>query len=334
VRERAAAVVHFERSSLTSAALIANCVGDRVPARARGRVHSVFARACNIEMQGGGLVTLLANGLGAAPQGIRLDAPVARFDTWLRAGHGAILDNAVLWLQDAGVAVDLSAAARWRGTVAAVCTEPCANATRAALHEVHATIYEHAPPQGIAPALADPAGSVSSLQRALALRLAEVLPRLARATEWRDVPAIASAAARLVGLGPGLTPAGDDFLTGYLAALWSRAGYDGRLRAMLPALARAFAQLTARTHPISRQMLDDATQGHFPQCLVDVTIAVSGAGNVVESIAQACATGHSSGADTLCGLLFGYAPELLRMPPTDLRAWRTFRFNADCVAAA
>ena len=298
----------------------ADRIGDRVPAHARGRVHSVFERACNIETHTGDLVTLLAEALGNVPHGIRLAGPVASFDSWLFPGQNAILDQAALRVPDAGITVDLSGAVVWRGAVAAVsmdlgsmdlCSmDPGGGAIAVALRELRATLYERAPEQGFAPLLAAPASARSSLERAFATRLSHTLPMLARATERRDVTAVAAAAARLVGLGPGLTPSGDDFIAGYLAALWSRAGFDCGLDTILPSLADALAPLFLRTNAISRQMLSDAAQGRFAERLIDVTRAVANAGNVADATAHALASGHSSGADTLCGLLFGYAPEL------------------------
>ena len=64
------------------------------------------------------------------------------------------------------------------------------------------------------------------------------------------------------------------------------------------------------SYPDSRQMLRDATQGRFAECLTDVTAALAGEADIVEATGQALALGHSSGADALCGLLFGYAPHL------------------------
>lgn len=303
----------------------AECIGDRVPAHAGGRVHSVFARACNIETRAGELVTLLAQELGNVPHGIRLAGPIAPFQSWLIPGQWAILDKVALCVPDAGIAVDLSGAAVWRGAVAAVSMDlgsmdlgpiglcpmaPGGAAIAVALRELRATLVERAPEQGFTPLLAAPASVRSSVERAFATRLAHTLPLLARATERRDVPGVTAAAARLVGLGPGLTPSGDDFIAGYLAALWSRAGFESGIDAMLPSLADALAPLFLRTNAISRQMLSDAVQGRFAERLVDVTLAVANAGDVVDASAHALASGHSSGADTLCGLLFGYAPDL------------------------
>jgi hypothetical protein len=289
-------------------------IGDRVHAPARGRVHSVFERACNIETRTGELVTLLAEGLGNVPHGIRLAGPVAPFESWLIPGQNAILDKVALRVPDAGITVDLSGAAVWRGAVVAVSMDLCSmdpggGAIAVALRELRATLYERAPEQGFAPLLAGHANPRSSFERAFAARLSHTLPLLARATERRDVPAIADVAARLAGLGPGLTPSGDDFIVGYLAALWSRAGFENGIDAMLHPLANALAPLFLRTNAISRQMLSDAAQGRFAQRLIDVTGAVAGVGDVVDATAHALASGHSSGADTLCGLLFGYVPD-------------------------
>ena len=302
----------------------ADRIGDRVPAHARGRVHSVFQRACNIETRAGELVTLLAEALGNVPHGIRLAGPVAPFESWLIPGQNAILDNLALRVPDAGITVDLSGAAVWRGGVAAVSMDSCSTDSgdggiAVALRELRATLYERAPEQGFVPLLAGHASARSSVERAFAARLSHTLPMLARATERRDVSAIAGVAARLVGLGPGLTPSGDDFIAGFLAALWSRAGFENGIDAMLQPLADALAPLFLRTNSISRQMLSDAAQGRFAERLIDVTGAIAGAGDVVDATAQALASGHSSGADTLCGLLFGYAPDLLmqtaHLPP-------------------
>ena len=288
----------------------ADRIGDRVPVFASGRVHSVFEHACNIETRTGELVTLLAQDLGNVPHGIRLAGPVAPFEPWLIPGQNAILDKVALRVSDAGMTVDLSGAAVWRGGVAAVAIDH-RNATRAvALRELRTTLYECAPAQGFAPLLAAPASTRSSVDRAVAARLSHTLPLLARATEQRDVTAVAAAAARLVGLGPGLTPSGDDFIVGYLAALWSRAGHENGIDAMLHSLADSLAPLFLRTNAISRQMLSDAAQGRFAERLIDVTGAVAGTGDVVDATANALASGHSSGADTLCGLLFGYAPDM------------------------
>lgn len=290
-----------------------------MPARARGRVHSVFRRACNIETDAGELITLLAGELGNLPHGIRLAGPVASFAAWLSKGQAAILEERMLRVPDAGFTLNLSGAAIWCGTVSAPSVEtlhadlagPDAGNNAAALKELRATLLAHAPERGIALLLRDGRNAKSPLDRALTARLTNVLPRMALATRTRDADAIAALAARLVGLGEGLTPSGDDFLVGYLAALWSRADREQGIDALLRKLKAPLDEVFSQTHAISRQMLSDALQGRFAESLVDVVRALSGSGHVVDTTMQALRSGHSSGADTLCGLLFGFSPALI-----------------------
>ena len=290
-----------------------------MPARARGRVHSVFRRACNIETDAGELITLLAGELGNLPHGIRLAGSVASFATWLSEGQAAILEEGMLRVPDAGLTLNLSGAAIWCGTVSAPSVEtlhadlagPDAGNIAAALRELRATLLAHAPERGIAPQLRDARNARSLLDRAFAARLTNTLPGMAYATRKRDADAIAALAARLVGLGEGLTPSGDDFLVGYLAALWSRADREQGIDTLLRKLKAPLDEIFSQTHAISRQMLSDALQGRFAESLVDVVRALSGSGHVVDTTMQALRSGHSSGADTLCGLLFGISSALI-----------------------
>jgi hypothetical protein len=279
--------------------LFADSVGARVPPRADAQVHSVFVRACNIETETGELVTVVSPGSGHLPHGIRCAAPFAR----LHQGQAASLEGATLRIHAADLVVDLSRAAVWHGTVAAASPGLCGA-------EVQKALRDHAPDQGIAPALFASGSPHSTLERALNARLAQTLPALARATETRDADAVIAALSALVGLGPGLTPAGDDFIVGYLAALWSRSRRDPGIAGLLHALAVPIGQLSLQTNAISRQMLRDAAQGQFAERLTEVVQCVCGGGDVAGAARRALEIGHSSGADALCGLQFGYAPAL------------------------
>jgi hypothetical protein len=277
--------------------LFADSVGARVPPRADAQVHSVFVRACNIETEAGELVTFVSPGSGNLPHGIRCAAPFAR----LRQGQAANLEGATLRIPAADLVVDLSRAAVWNGTVAAASPGLCGA-------EVQRALRDHAPDQGIAPALFPTGSPCSALERTMVARMAQVLPVLARATESRDAGAVVSALSALVGLGPGLTPAGDDFIVGYLAALHSRSRRESGIAGLLRALALPVGRLSLQTNAISRQMLRDAAQGHFAERLTDVVRCVCDGGDVAGATMRALQVGHSSGADALCGLLFGYAP--------------------------
>ncbi len=106
-------------------------------------------------------------------------------------------------------------------------------------------------------------------------------------------------AAALVGLGPGMTPAGDDFLAGVLFAM--RLGWARLPRGQSPArLRRAVAEALPRTTPAGRTLLVLALRGRFAAPLLE--LAMSAGFDVVGEAARAlCALGETSGTDTLVG---------------------------------
>src|SRR5262249_51965581 len=66
---------------------------------------------------------------------------------------------------------------------------------------------------------------------------------------------------RLIGWGEGLTPAGDDFLVGWLAGLDAMARGDAARRRYLEAIAAVIAAFGVRTTPIAAHFLREAAKG-------------------------------------------------------------------------
>ncbi|HKS61461.1 MAG TPA: DUF2877 domain-containing protein [Xanthobacteraceae bacterium] len=126
--------------------------------------------------------------------------------------------------------------------------------------------------------------------------------RIARFERWlSDVLAghagSASDAVGLLGLGPGLTPSGDDVLAGALAALDAIGERDAHA-----ALARAIVDtLPGTTSPLSACLLRAAAAGQIGESLYRAVSAAI-AGDVDAAIAAAEAIGHSSGWDMLAGV--------------------------------
>lgn len=114
--------------------------------------------------------------------------------------------------------------------------------------------------------------------------------------------AAALATDKLVGLGPGLTPSGDDLLAGTLAAL--------RLLGGDPAFTTALADHVSavggrRTTALSATLLRLAGQGDVAAEVGHLIKALSGRGSLDEAARRLCAIGHTSGADLAQGLLIG-----------------------------
>ena len=119
----------------------AHQIGSRVALCFSGRVHGIYRQACNIETDHGTLVTLLSQGLGNIPHGIRcvLPAPVD-FRARCMAGQTVVADGVDLRIVQAGMTVHLSRAAIWRYVPAACVVDPCADQTLRALLEVRSTL--------------------------------------------------------------------------------------------------------------------------------------------------------------------------------------------------
>ena len=119
-----------------------------------------------------------------------------------------------------------------------------------------------------------------------------------------------AAGVRLIrGCGAGLTPAGDDFLCGWMLAL--------RLRRQR-ALAHEILKHALGQNPVSNAFLELSAAGR-------VNVAVQKLLQVPSSArARAvCAFGHSSGADLLCGMLWGLGVFRIQNPElrmNDLRS--------------
>lgn len=117
----------------------------------------------------------------------------------------------------------------------------------------------------------------------------------------------------LAGFGPGTTPAGDDFLAGWLLGRILAGGGE-------EALAAAARIDTARTTIPGRTLLAGAAGGVFPAYLVRVAKAVALASqgdfenDLAEAIRAAVSHGASSGRDACLGLTEGASHETSQGP--------------------
>ncbi|WRS28864.1 DUF2877 domain-containing protein [Oscillospiraceae bacterium MB08-C2-2] len=138
-----------------------------------------------------------------------------------------------------------------------------------------------------------PCGSI--LEQVLAEKLTELQAGVKQGQEK-----FAAALKSLVGLGTGLTPSGDDFLVGMLFVFWSL-GAPGK--AWLGQMTSAFEGELGRTNTVSAAFLRCALAGEFGEKLHRLHHCVDSGhqlGFGVEAVAQ---TGHSSGIDTLSGIV-------------------------------
>jgi hypothetical protein len=271
------------------AVLAATMRGELVGAHAWvGSVLSVHRSAVNIRRPDGLLVSVVTEPGGMTAMGVLapgFSAPGA-------AGRKAWSDGGSIGVAGAP-RIDLGRAAPWSGRVrrGPVTEAPALAAAAQALGAL-------GPGEGLAPLLEARPVAEDPLHRTARRALAE----------WCGST---GSLAPLVGLGPGLTPAGDDFLTGLLLAdeLARRGRLPGRRAAILRMRDRADleAGLCGTSAP-GRTLLVQALVRRYPAYLLDLVDALSGAPTAEEvagAIARATGHGATSGSDAAAGLLWG-----------------------------
>lgn len=130
------------------------------------------------------------------------------------------------------------------------------------------------------------------------------LDAVRHALQVNDPVAFERAALRVLGLGPGLTPSGDDFIGGIFFALHHAP--RSQWRATLPAVQARFRTAAASaTNVISAALLDDLMDGHSHQALHDLLAALHAEdpARIQAATTALLRIGASSGADMLCGVL-------------------------------
>lgn len=171
--------------------------------------------------------------------------------------------------------------------------EPSAfrGAARPHLDALHASLDGHVPQEGLG-------CTILGVHNALSVHAQPALEAIDR---WLAGHALAHEAAQLIGLGPGLTPSGDDYFGGVLVALrWLGRGAhaESLWRWLEPRLA-------ARTSPISAAHLAAAAAGQVHEALHEVLDNLSAwqAPDLHPSLARLDAVGHTSGWDALAGVV-------------------------------
>jgi hypothetical protein len=118
---------------------------------------------------------------------------------------------------------------------------------------------------------------------------------------------VARLSQELIGLGPGLTPSGDDFVGGLLFALhYLRAVYPEMMRWDRGIVDRLLGYARTRTHLVSYTLLRDHAHGQGVEPLhglIGSIIDRERAGGIAESARQLVRIGSTSGGELLAGAL-------------------------------
>lgn len=274
--------------------------------RLGGRVHSAFTHVINVLASDDELVSLCARGLDDAPWSVRVDV-----EDWsasgIRAGDPVTLaaDEVTFGAPARHVVLVTHRPREWHSKPVGLRLAGTRLAERARV------LAELLDAHGTHGGMRTPPDAANAFEAAVGAELRRGQEALHRSVLAGDGPGLRAAITQLLGLGPGLTPSGDDFLTG-LALLASQPG--SRIAGYVTSARDVLELLPDRTTLLSRTTLREALRGRARQSLLDVLhplLAPAEPGTAELSrrlrppVDRVLAVGHTSGADLLSGLLAG-----------------------------
>ncbi|NDJ56446.1 DUF2877 domain-containing protein [Enterobacteriaceae bacterium 4M9] len=240
------------------------CAGLHRLADGEWQLHSRFTQAINYQHSQGALLTLFRHGKGMGPTGVLLSG--AQFARVMHV-DGFIKQGTTLWGQ--GVTLRPSRQLHLQVKAGAIAGLDLSSVTHVS---------------GLCGALNHPPG-YEPLACAIIAQLERGLQ--GEQPDWRW----------LIGYGPGLTPSGDDILTG-IAAVLHATGLFARIPSFLPP-ADQLAQLTTS---VSCSYLNSAGMGEFSTPVLKVIRRLQSGRCPQSAIGRLLAVGHTSGADILLGI--------------------------------
>ncbi len=299
-----------------------------MPARA-GTIHSVFRQAINIALDDT-ILTLLSDKLPRMPNSVQLpSAVVEELMLRLRPGMDVRAGSGRLLIPACDFSLHLPETPPWepRPEMAACHWHRETVAQHMSLL-AHYLIEQHQQ-EGLAP-LVEPLLVGQQLQETPLTSMALPKLRMLVQAAWRrDTMGIEEATRGLAGLGPGLTPSGDDALGGFAAVmvlLSSHLSADSAPRDHIAATIATVAR--PRTTALSGALLVHAACGEVAEHLGKLLLALAlpteeragaspaptytkcrgdpcGRPAILHAADQLLAFGSTSGSDTLLGVLLG-----------------------------
>ena len=261
-----------------------------VERHASARVAAVFSRSLHLESEGD-FACIGDPSIGRGPLNAVLD-----LGGWAELttppsppGKSASIVQGVIRIGT--MVLDTTGAERWHPTA----WPPAARrkGDLQALQRLQGLAAEQAPRDGLARIVFDLMGDpCSALERV-------ALPRVERLRAWIAARQSALPPIDLLGLGPGLTPSGDDVLCGMLVALHA-VGWTDLARDLHAQIAKAAPSATS---PISRAFLRAAAEGLGCEALHEAISAIleghtEALAGHIEALGR---IGHTSGWDALGG---------------------------------
>jgi hypothetical protein len=267
-------------------------------------VQSCFEHAFNLITQDGSLVSGVLESKGIGPNGFSLAAECS--SGWpFELGDNLVLTDKGLYKKSGQTLIDFNHACIWHASPASN-NAPVNHQRGAAIALLSKALLnsEYGVFTPLLPILDSgfPNREANPYSAFASPHLQKLIPALA-AKDWHGAARIAE---NFIGLGPGLTPSGDDFLAAVMASLYYWAALMDRQFLGYEAFNQQLVDASrSRTTLLSAEMLRHAANGKLPERHRQVLLALIYDSEVRLSkrIADVLQVGANSGADFLFGLI-------------------------------
>ncbi|MEM3402305.1 MAG: DUF2877 domain-containing protein [Candidatus Hadarchaeales archaeon] len=275
----------------------------------RGEVHSVFERTFNI-LIGGSLIGVGRRDVSPGPFNLIVNLPSGKTmkELGIKRGMPVVVENCEIKIGDL-IIINTSGARIWRPRTRTE-AKPVREIERNWKVGEEVAISEGAG-KGFGALIpfiekimdGDDAPGIKGIEKIAYQRLSALVGAVLR----RDVNELAEQAKRLIGLGGGLTPSGDDALSGFMAALWWLSSSLDVAVDDVKRINNAIATQAQQTMLLSRQILYHASRGEVSERVERLLNALlaGDADDVEREVKEVIKIGETSGADMLLGILLG-----------------------------
>lgn len=275
-----------------------------------GVIQGIFQRAMNIALDDT-VLSVLNDELPRMPNGLRVPSVLMKeILRSLHTGMNVLIGDGGLLIPGADFSLSLPPSPPWEPRPAVEDCRWCRMIVVQHGHLLAHYLADQHQQHGLG-SLAGPLLLKQSVPKTPLEGLA--LPKLrllARASWQLDRAGVEAAAYGLAGLGPGLTPAGDDALAGFAAVMALLSPYlsaDAVPRKHIAETLMTVAR--SRTTKLSAALLAHASRGEVAeplgQMLLTLALPIEQSEQVLQAAQRLLAFGATSGSDTLLGVLLG-----------------------------
>ena len=268
-----------------------------------GLVHSVFDHACNIQLDKNSLVILISPKLPNYPSAIKLDISEDQklCSMGFKSGMKVKVNKEEIKIPDIPISILFTGARVWDSSP--LFLKP--TASEEMLYEDIETIWKLTLKYGKIDGIASILNKGEKYNRYVNF-IIDSLKELFIGIRCYNYNMISETTNHLIGFGPGLTPAADDFLIGLMASIYYIGHYFGNQFESLKKITDAIiSDLTGKTTLISEIMLKNGVWARFCEPLRELMISLINGTFVNEKCLALLNIGGTSGSDCAAGIVWG-----------------------------